>query len=364
MSKFNLEDVLMQVIESSEDESENCVELLDTRSVEEVVRELTSVNKSTNSADNFSNESSSVNNDDGDPDFELSDSNTDTEEIVVDERPECQSEDQNQIEPNLTTNDTPSKTNDHPDTVVEVPRGRKRTRNEELWQRNIRKRKRQVGDEYISQKGVRISKKGEYYKLGDSTRQKDFICALTLEVDIARRRKRKESSSKNRDKNYQYFLPVTDTENVRVCKLFFTKTLSISHSTVTNALNSKGVTGTYIGTDKRINKAAPNRIPENSITVIKDHMNSFPRIEPHYCRKDTTCQYLSPELNISKMYRLYLDFYKDREVEPVKESMYRHIFVTQFNLKCFVPKKDQCSICNQYYAADDDGKIILSSVLE
>ncbi|ESO93162.1 hypothetical protein LOTGIDRAFT_175609 [Lottia gigantea] len=186
MSKFNLEDVLMQVIESSEDESENCVELLDTKSVEEVVRELTSVNKSTNSADNFSNESGSVNNDDGDPDFELSDSNTDTEEIVVDERPECQSEDQNQIEPNLTTNDTPSKTNDHPDTVVEVPRGRKRTRNEELWQRNIRKRKRQVGDEYISQKGVRISKKGEYYKLGDSTRQKDFICALTLEVDIAK----------------------------------------------------------------------------------------------------------------------------------------------------------------------------------
>ena len=50
------------------------------------------------------------------------------------------------------------------------------------------------------------------------------------------------------------------------------------------------------------------------------------------------------------MYRLYRDKFCLREgiADPVSEGVYRNIFVTQYNLKFFVSKKDQCTLCNAY----------------
>jgi len=35
-------------------------------------------------------------------------------------------------------------------------------------------------------------------------------------------------------------------------------------------------------------------------------------------------------------------------IDPVSERIYRQIFVTQYNLRFYVPRKDQCSQCNAY----------------
>lgn len=134
-------------------------------------------------------------------------------------------------------------------------------------------------------------------------------------------------------------------EMIRVCQDFFCKTLAVSRDTVQKAFSNVGVAGNYVGKDKRKGRQAKNKLDEERKNLVKDHINSFPRIEPHYCRKDSNKQYLSPELNVTQMYRLYLEWCHENEVEPVKESMYRHIFVTDFNLQCFIPKKDQCSVC-------------------
>jgi len=56
--------------------------------------------------------------------------------------------------------------------------------------------------------------------------------------------------------------------------------------------------------------------------------------------------YLSPSLNISRMYRLYLEKCRGTQSEPVKEAMYRSIFRTKFNRAFHAPMKDTCRKCD------------------
>lgn len=39
--------------------------------------------------------------------------------------------------------------------------------------------------------------------------------------------------------------------------------------------------------------------------TVRQHINSFPRVEAHYCRKDTKKEYLDSELSLAEMYMLY-----------------------------------------------------------
>lgn len=50
----------------------------------------------------------------------------------------------------------------------------------------------------------------------------------------------------------------------------------------------------------------PNRVPDAVIELIDAHIRSFPRRVSHYSRKDRKRYYLSPELSIQLMHRLYL----------------------------------------------------------
>ena len=117
--------------------------------------------------------------------------------------------------------------------------------------------------------------------------------------------------------------------------------MQISGKKIIRAFSEKNDVGVFVGTDKRKGKIAVNKIPEEELNTARKHIDEFPRVEPHYCRRDSEMQYLSPELNISKMYDLYLtDFCVRQNVaKPITAQNYRDIFVTEYNLKCFTPKK-------------------------
>jgi hypothetical protein len=48
------------------------------------------------------------------------------------------------------------------------------------------------------------------------------------------------------------------------------------------------------------------------------------------------------------MYRQYVVKCKEDSMQPQKEHLYRSIFCADFNYGFHNPKKDQCSLCNQY----------------
>ena len=62
----------------------------------------------------------------------------------------------------------------------------------------------------------------------------------------------------------------------------------------------------------------PNETPEADLQKVRQHINSFDRIESHYCRKQSQKEYLAGSLNISKMYSLYCEYCLAIPAHPVK----------------------------------------------
>ncbi|KAG8173045.1 hypothetical protein JTE90_022840 [Oedothorax gibbosus] len=92
-----------------------------------------------------------------------------------------------------------------------------------------------------------------------------------------------------------------------------------------------------------------NKIPDNKMKKVMDHINSFPRYISHYCRRDTQSHYLGAELNLQKIYNLYENTMKENEL-PVSFSTYKKHFYANFNLRFQKPKKDTCLKCDKFNA--------------
>lgn len=105
------------------------------------------------------------------------------------------------------------------------------------------------------------------------------------------------------------------TKKVRVCKQFFLKTLAISHDPVDKAFEGlESENGVFIKDDNRDKTQATNKTSSDVISERKFHIEKFPTIAFHYCRASTKRKYLDPTLLIVKMYELYLQDCKSREL--------------------------------------------------
>ena len=107
--------------------------------------------------------------------------------------------------------------------------------------------------------------------------------------------------ARKKGKSCEYYL-VGNSENKRVCQSFFCRTFAISNCVVYAALKGKGESDIYTKQDGRIGRPAPNKIEDDRVKHFHNHINSFPIVEPHYYRRYSTMQYLSPELNGAQMY--------------------------------------------------------------
>ena len=104
---------------------------------------------------------------------------------------------------------------------------------------------------------------------------------------------------------------------------------------------------------------------------MRNHIKSFPRQTSHYSRQDAPLKrFLNPDLNISRMYNLYLEAHEpavlNREKEIVKakqerifplplkikpvvtEHRYRMVFNRDFNLGFGLPRSDTCATCDKF----------------
>ena len=111
-------------------------------------------------------------------------------------------------------------------------------------------------------------------------------------------------------------------------------------------------------------KAAPaNKTPMEIVDKVKQHIDSFPRMESHYCHASSNREYLEPGLNITKMHHLYLEWLNDKHVPGYVEGyvgvgvgvgvncqMYRRIFCNNFNLSFYTTF---CSTCESYNNLDE-----------
>ncbi|KAJ8980255.1 hypothetical protein NQ317_019470 [Molorchus minor] len=162
----------------------------------------------------------------------------------------------------------------------------------------------------------------EFYALGDKDLQRNFINAC-MEQKAARKYR---NPNAKRNLNNAYFFKFGN-KKVYVCKRFFTSTLDVTNTTISTVIKKKSSIG-VVSADKRGRHANHKKLSPNLEQGVIDHINSFARIESHYCRADNQREFIDGGLNIASMYRLYLE---EREQSAFSDL-----------------KKDYCSFCDKY----------------
>ena len=128
-------------------------------------------------------------------------------------------------------------------------------------------------------------------------------------------------------------------------------------STCTIALKNENSIGAFAGGDNRGKHIPWNKTPESKVALVHEHLNMIPKMASHYCRKNSRKQYVDPQLSVPRLCELYLTWLKDKSTatpadellkNPVSERRYREIFVNDFNISPFHPKKDQCVLCESW----------------
>ncbi|CAC5415816.1 unnamed protein product [Mytilus coruscus] len=221
----------------------------------------------------------------------------------------------------------------------EKMRSRKRKKQTELWKQNLRKRRRQSGMEYINTRGNTQRKKEVKIGTKDCNGGCRFKCSKNISETerkaifktfwsysdseknafygnniekLQKERKRTNKEISRKQFTYKYHLP-KECGKVRVCKEFFLTTLDISSRRIQWFFEKKSPQFE----DKR-GRHVKRKISEESKDRIRNHINSFPRIDSHYC------------------------------VIPEKYHTYKNIFNLEFNLGFHNPKKDRCDLCEEY----------------
>ena len=92
--------------------------------------------------------------------------------------------------------------------------------------------------------------------------------------------------------------------------------------------------------------------------MIEEHIQSFPRYSSHYSRQQAPDRkYLNSGLNLRKLYIPYKELCQEKHEPPVKESFYRHIFNTSFNLSFHRPLTDTCITCGKLQVVIEHGNV-------
>lgn len=117
-----------------------------------------------------------------------------------------------------------------------------------------------------------------------------------------------------------------------------------------NALK-KQAPGGFVLRDMRGRHVPANKLPEEVLSGVRSHIQSFASYESHYTRQHSKRKYLGPELNLKKMYKLYVAKCEEDRIpsqQIAKLWLYRRCFNTEFNLAFKKPSVDTCDKCDEF----------------
>ncbi|KAM3955420.1 uncharacterized protein ACR2FA_010691 [Aphomia sociella] len=183
-----------------------------------------------------------------------------------------------------------------------------------------------------------------FYKFKEKSKQDAFILKHCSVKSVKRCR---PTNNKHRPKTSQisYFVYSTSLKKrLRVCQNFFLKVLQIKKYRVQTVMKEYFEKGTLIKENR-----GGDRVSQKNRQKKIEVMNFIEKLhceEAHYCRGNTRRYYLSSELSINKLWRLY-NAQAESNVK-VKSSYFRNIFNRKYNLGFGTPRTDVCSLCLQF----------------
>lgn len=183
----------------------------------------------------------------------------------------------------------------------------------------------------------------QFYNEKTKPLQDAFILKYIQHTKIKRRR---PSTATNRiqDIRCKYFVPTRTKSLIPVCLNTFMSILKVSRFRINNIVRKFIDTG-QMPQERRGGDRVRNK-NQAKMRSVQQFLNSLKCSESHYCANKSGRKYLPAELNIRKLWTMYNN--QQEEVPYVKESYFRTIFNTKYNLGFGSPRVDVCSTCLQY----------------
>lgn len=164
-----------------------------------------------------------------------------------------------------------------------------------------------------------------------------------------------------------YTVPDGQGQHIQVCRKTFSEIFALTHSRV-QVLGEKKKIGRNTVSDQRGKSTKKRKYFPEIRDHIKQHIDSFPVEENHYSRSKSSKKFLSPDLNVNRMYRAYL---KKTPHFDVTYKFYAEVFNNDFaNLRFGRPKTDTCGTCDLHHnkikasASNNEEKGKLKNALE
>lgn len=132
---------------------------------------------------------------------------------------------------------------------------------------------------------------------------------------------------------------------MEVCRVTWMDTFKISKGVV-EKLRQHLQNRTIFVKDQRGKHENHFTNPVGLINRMENQIRQYPRYQSHYSRREKEF-YLSPDLNLSKMFRQFVAENPNIPEVERKENIYINVFQST-KLKIGVPKSDTCSECDQF----------------
>ena len=152
-----------------------------------------------------------------------------------------------------------------------------------------------------------------------------------------------DGADSRKTRSIEYYLPSdVSGDVVRVCRVMFLNTVNVAERQVHTTLKEQTTTGNLQPDNRGGRPQVQQQRDERVRRLVKSHIDRFPRTVSHYCRSDTTFEYLSSGLTLTKMFKMYLDEHTPEGT--ISFSFFYFRVFRKLNLKFTRPKKDLCDM--------------------
>lgn len=154
-----------------------------------------------------------------------------------------------------------------------------------------------------------------------------------------------EPNESRRQATAFYHVPNGKGENVQVCRQTFLNIFAITKSQIGTLIKLKKI-GETVYSEKRGKFPKAKKFNEEHRRQIVEHINCIPRCESHYSRAKTSREYLSPDLNL---HRLFKSFQLQNPNTLITYRLYAEVFKKEFPKLSFrAPRSDTCRVCDEW----------------
>ena len=145
-------------------------------------------------------------------------------------------------------------------------------------------------------------------------------------VVAIKRRYTTKGTASHRTQSCVYYVQCGSGMSTRVCRKAFLCIHAVSSGHFDRALRSFIDAGGSPQMDKRGRHEPGNKTPQETISVVEDHIKTCPQYQSH--TPEVIIQIESPDLTVSRMYSMYKEKCSDAGNGPVSKWLYRKTSLT------------------------------------